>query len=91
MVSDIYRGLAIWIYVLYIYYRYVFAQFTPMDVLIAQICLHHKVFLFTLDEHFDSVQGYECSNHIKFILIPPPKRDSYQLDFPVCVRLTAGK
>ena len=29
----------------------------PMDVLIAQICLHHKVFLFTLDEHFRSVPG----------------------------------
>lgn len=27
----------------------------PMDVLIAQVCLHHKVFLFTLDEHFRSV------------------------------------
>jgi len=29
----------------------------PMDVIIAQICLHHKVFLFTLDEHFRSVSG----------------------------------
>lgn len=29
----------------------------PMDVLIAQICLHHKVSLFTLDEHFRSVPG----------------------------------
>jgi predicted nucleic acid-binding protein len=29
----------------------------PMDVLIAQICLHHKVVLFTLDEHFRSVPG----------------------------------
>ena len=29
----------------------------PMDVLIAQICLHHKIFLFTLDEHFRSVPG----------------------------------
>ena len=29
----------------------------PMDVLIAQICLHHKVALFTLDEHFRSVPG----------------------------------
>ena len=29
----------------------------PMDVLIAQVCLHHKVFLFTLDEHFHSVPG----------------------------------
>lgn len=27
----------------------------PMDILIAQVCLHHKVFLFTLDEHFRSV------------------------------------
>ncbi len=27
----------------------------PMDVLIAQTCLHHKVFLYTLDEHFRSV------------------------------------
>ena len=27
----------------------------PMDVLIAQTCLHHKVVLFTLDEHFRSV------------------------------------
>ena len=29
----------------------------PMDILIAQICLHHKVALFTLDEHFRSVPG----------------------------------
>ncbi len=29
----------------------------PMDVLIAQICLHYKVYLFTLDEHFQSVPG----------------------------------
>ncbi len=29
----------------------------PMDVIIAQVCLHHKVFLFTLDEHFRSVHG----------------------------------
>lgn len=29
----------------------------PMDVLIAQICLHHKVFLFSLDEHFRSIPG----------------------------------
>jgi len=28
-----------------------------MDVIIAQICLHHKVFLFYLDEHFRSVPG----------------------------------
>jgi tRNA(fMet)-specific endonuclease VapC len=31
----------------------------PMDVLIAQICLHHKVVLFTLDEHFRSVPGLQ--------------------------------
>ena len=31
----------------------------PMDVLIAQICLHHKVALFTLDEHFRSVPGLQ--------------------------------
>ncbi|MFZ5571851.1 MAG: PIN domain-containing protein [Thermodesulfobacteriota bacterium] len=29
----------------------------PMDVLIAQICLHHGTFLFTLDKHFYSVPG----------------------------------
>jgi tRNA(fMet)-specific endonuclease VapC len=29
----------------------------PMDVIIAQICLHHKVPLFTLDEHFRLVPG----------------------------------
>jgi len=29
----------------------------PMDVIIAQVCLHHRVFLFTLDEHFRSVPG----------------------------------
>ena len=29
----------------------------PMDVIIAQLCLHHKVSLFTLDEHFRSVPG----------------------------------
>jgi len=28
-----------------------------MDVIIAQGCLYHKVFLFTLDEHFRSVPG----------------------------------
>ena len=27
----------------------------PMDVIIAQKCLHHKVPLFTLDEHFRSI------------------------------------
>lgn len=27
----------------------------PMDVLIARICLHHKVPLFSLDRHFESV------------------------------------
>ena len=29
----------------------------PMDVIIAQLCLHHKVSLFTLDDHFRSVPG----------------------------------
>ena len=29
----------------------------PMDVIIAQVCLHHKVSLFTLDEHFRSIPG----------------------------------
>ena len=29
----------------------------PMDVIIAQMCLHHNVFLFTIDEHFRSVPG----------------------------------
>ena len=29
----------------------------PMDVIIAQVCLHHKVSLFTLDEHFNSIPG----------------------------------
>ena len=29
----------------------------PMDVIIAQICLHHKVAIFTLDEHFHSIPG----------------------------------
>ena len=27
----------------------------PMDVIIAQVCLHHKVSLFALDEHFRSI------------------------------------
>jgi predicted nucleic acid-binding protein len=27
----------------------------PMDVIIAQTCLHHRVSLFTLDEHFRSI------------------------------------
>ena len=27
----------------------------PMDVIIAQACLHHKVSLFTLEEHFRSI------------------------------------
>jgi predicted nucleic acid-binding protein len=27
----------------------------PMDILIAQMCLHHEVPLFTLDEHFRSI------------------------------------
>lgn len=29
----------------------------PMDVIIAQICLNHKVSLFTLDKHFHSISG----------------------------------
>ena len=29
----------------------------PMDVIIAQVCLHHKVSLFTLDEHFYAIPG----------------------------------
>ena len=29
----------------------------PMDVIIAQVCLHHQVSLFTLDEHFRSIPG----------------------------------
>jgi predicted nucleic acid-binding protein len=29
----------------------------PMDVIIAQLCLYHKVSLFTLDEHFHSIPG----------------------------------
>jgi len=29
----------------------------PMDVIIAQVCLHHEVSLFTLDEHFHSIPG----------------------------------
>jgi predicted nucleic acid-binding protein len=29
----------------------------PMDLIIAQVCLHHKVSLFTLDEHFHSIPG----------------------------------
>ena len=29
----------------------------PMDVIIAQVCLHHKVSLFTLDKHFHSIPG----------------------------------
>ena len=29
----------------------------PMDIIIAQVCLHHKVSLFTLDEHFQSIPG----------------------------------
>jgi predicted nucleic acid-binding protein len=29
----------------------------PMDVIIAQVCLHHKVSIFTLDEHFHSISG----------------------------------
>lgn len=29
----------------------------PMDIIIAQVCLHHKVALFTMDEHFSSIPG----------------------------------
>jgi len=29
----------------------------PVDIIIAQVCLHHKVSLFTLDEHFRSIPG----------------------------------
>ena len=29
----------------------------PMDAIIAQVCRHHKVSLFTLDEHFYSIPG----------------------------------
>jgi predicted nucleic acid-binding protein len=29
----------------------------PMDVIIAQVCRHHKVAIFTLDEHFHSIPG----------------------------------
>jgi len=29
----------------------------PMDIIIAQVCIHHGVFLFTLDEHFRAVPG----------------------------------
>ena len=29
----------------------------PMNVIIAQVCLHHKVSLFTMDEHFSSIPG----------------------------------
>jgi predicted nucleic acid-binding protein len=29
----------------------------PMDVLIAQVCRHHKVLLFTLDDHFSASPG----------------------------------
>jgi predicted nucleic acid-binding protein len=29
----------------------------PMDIIIAQVCLHHKVSLFFLDEHFRSIPG----------------------------------
>jgi predicted nucleic acid-binding protein len=30
-----------------------------MDVIIAQVCLHHKVSLFTLDKHFRSIAELE--------------------------------
>ena len=29
----------------------------PMDIIIAQVCLHHRVALFTMDEHFGSIPG----------------------------------
>ena len=29
----------------------------PMDVIIAQICIRHNVFLYTVDEHFRSIPG----------------------------------
>jgi predicted nucleic acid-binding protein len=29
----------------------------PMDIIIAQVCLHHEVSLFTLDEHFHLIPG----------------------------------
>jgi len=38
----------------------------PMNVIIAQVCLHHKVLLFTLDEHFRSIPGlkvFEPQSH----------------------------
>ncbi|MBW1789987.1 MAG: PIN domain-containing protein [Deltaproteobacteria bacterium] len=35
----------------------------PMDVIIAQVCLNHKVFLFTMDEHFNSVPGLRIFEH----------------------------
>ena len=31
----------------------------PMDVIIAQVCLHHEVPLFTLDEHFHLIPGLQ--------------------------------
>ena len=34
----------------------------PMDVLIAQVCLDHDIFLFTLDQHFSSVPGLKLFN-----------------------------
>jgi len=34
----------------------------PMDVIIAQVCLHHKVSIFTLDEHFHSIPGLKFFN-----------------------------
>ena len=34
----------------------------PMDILIAQVCLHHKVSLFTLDEHFNMIPGLKLFN-----------------------------
>lgn len=35
----------------------------PMDLLIAQICLSHDVFLFTLDDHFLSIPGLKIKSH----------------------------
>ncbi|MDY7034588.1 MAG: PIN domain-containing protein [Thermodesulfobacteriota bacterium] len=34
----------------------------PMDIIIAQVCLHHNAFLFTLDEHFRSVPRLRLFN-----------------------------
>jgi predicted nucleic acid-binding protein len=29
----------------------------PMDIIIAQVCIHHRIFLYTLDDHFRLVPG----------------------------------